>query len=217
MTFYSQYKQDEILNETFFKNFKDGVFVDVGAHDGISLNNTLYFENEHNWTGINIEPIPHVFEKCKINRPNCINVCCAIDREEGCKKFRVNSGYTEMLSGLVDHLCDKHIQRTELENIQHQSTSEFIFVPTKPLHDIFKEHNLTKINLLSVDVEGAEQAVIESIDFKNVSIDVILFENNYPENSTPIVEYLENLGFMQYQCNISDIFMIHRESDFLKK
>ena len=54
--------------------FKNGFFVDVGAHDGISINNTLYFERNNGWKGINIEPIKKVFDNLVINRPNCINL-----------------------------------------------------------------------------------------------------------------------------------------------
>ena len=42
--FYSQDGQDQYLEKNIFKNFKNGFFVDVGAHDGVSINNTLYFE-----------------------------------------------------------------------------------------------------------------------------------------------------------------------------
>jgi hypothetical protein len=39
------------------------VDVDVDAHDRVYINNTLYFEKNNNWTGINIEPIKKVFNK----------------------------------------------------------------------------------------------------------------------------------------------------------
>ena len=60
--FHSQYGQDEYLEKTIFKGYKNGIFVDVGAHDGVSINNTLYFEKNHNWTGINIEPIKNIYD-----------------------------------------------------------------------------------------------------------------------------------------------------------
>jgi hypothetical protein len=60
--FYSQDNQDAYLENNIFKGYKNGFYVDVGAHDGVSFNNTLYFEKNNNWTGINIEPI----KKCLI-------------------------------------------------------------------------------------------------------------------------------------------------------
>ena len=76
--FYSQDGQDIYLENNVFKGYKNGFYVDVGAHDGISINNTLYFEKNNNWTGINIEPIKKVFDKLVINRPNNINLNCAV-------------------------------------------------------------------------------------------------------------------------------------------
>ena len=35
MKFYSQFGQDKWLYENFFKNKKNGVFVEIGADDGI--------------------------------------------------------------------------------------------------------------------------------------------------------------------------------------
>ena len=76
MEFHSQDKQDLFLKNNVFKDYKNGFFVDVGAHDGKKINNTLFFENYYNWTGINIEPMPNVFTELTNNRPNCINYNC---------------------------------------------------------------------------------------------------------------------------------------------
>ena len=81
--YYSQDKQDMFLVEKVFKGHKNGIYVDVGAHDGININNTLYFEKYNNWTGINIEPIKKVFECLVKNRPNNINLNCAVCNNDG--------------------------------------------------------------------------------------------------------------------------------------
>jgi len=41
--FYSQYNQDRSLENCIFKGHKNGIFMDIGAHDGVDLNNTLFF------------------------------------------------------------------------------------------------------------------------------------------------------------------------------
>ena len=40
MTFYSQDRQDYNLENYVFKGYKNGIFVDVGAYDGKTYNNT---------------------------------------------------------------------------------------------------------------------------------------------------------------------------------
>src|SRR5260221_7249446 len=73
--YYSQCGQDQFLYENFFRTKREGVFVDIGAHDGIFYSNTKFFE-ELGWQGLCIEPIPEVFEQLKKNRKAiCIQGC----------------------------------------------------------------------------------------------------------------------------------------------
>ena len=89
--FNSQENQYKHLEENIFKGYKNGIFVDVGAHDGVSINNTLYFEKYNNWTGINIEPIKKVYDKLLENRPNCVNINCAVCNNDGETDFLCNT------------------------------------------------------------------------------------------------------------------------------
>lgn len=214
--FHSQYHQDKDLEINVFKGYKNGFFVDVGAHDGVTINNTLYFEKYNNWTGINVEPIKTVYDKLVANRPNNINLNCAVCNNDGETEFLCNVGYTEMISGIKNNFDPRHMQRLERENQQMGSTTEMITVNTKKLETIFSEHNITHVNYLSIDVEGAEFEVIKSINFDKVFIDVIGFENNYDDTSIPIIEYLEKHNFMVIHKSI-DIFMIHKNSVFINK
>ncbi len=217
--FHSQYGQDTFLHTHIFKTYSNGVFVDVGAHDGITLNNTLYFEQHHNWSGINIEPLDHVYKKLTENRPKMINLNCAISETPGTAMFISNTGYTEMLSGLLNTFHPKHLERLCRENKDMGSTSELKEVTTRRLDDIFQEYNVNRVNYLSIDVEGAEHDVVRSIDFEQVFIDVIGYENNY--NDTSVQAYLESKGYRVIShpdlVHSLDIFMIHLDSEFITK
>lgn len=211
--FNSQDNQDKYLETTIFKGYKNGFYVDVGAHDGISINNTLYFEKHNNWNGINIEPIKKVFSNLVINRPNNINLNCAVCNNDGETEFLCNTGYTEMISGIKDTFDYRHLRRLEYENMQSGSITEVIKVNTNKLETIFDENNVSHINYLSIDVEGAEFEVIKSINFDKVFIDVIGFENNYSDTSLVIVEYLQNKNYKVIHTSM-DIFMINKKSIF---
>jgi len=216
--FYSQYKQDKYLETLVFKGYKNGFFIDVGAHDGKSINNTLYFEKNNNWTGINIEPIKKVYNDLLVNRPNCININCAVCNNDGKTEFICNEGYTEMISGIKDTFDNRHIQRLQRENKQHGSTTKIIEVETKKLETICDSHKISHINYLSIDVEGGEFEVIKSINFDKVYIDVIGFENNYNDTSIPIVKYLMEKNYVVIKkISTIDIFMIHKNSVFYQK
>lgn len=211
--FHSQSNQDQFLETNVFKGFQRGIFVDVGAHDGITLNNTLYFENHNHWSGFNIEPNQHVYDQLQVNRPNSINLNCAICSKDGTAEFLRNTGYTEMLSGLKDTFDTRHYQRLTSENEHHGSSTETVQVQTKRLETVFDEYKVNHIHYLSIDVEGAEFDVIKSINFDKVFIDVIEFENNYRDTSIPIIQYLESKNY-SIIAESSDVFMIHENSQF---
>ncbi len=215
--FYSQFGQDKYLHEKVFKGFRDGTFVDVGAHDGRSLNNTLFFEENLGWRGVNIEPLRYVYEQLINNRPRCINVNVAIDTEDGVQNFHENQGgHIEMLSGLVKHYHPKHTERLKNDWEAHGGTSDIIKVRTRPLRSVLEEHKLTRVHYLSIDVEGAELAVLQSIDFSKVFIDCIEFECNYEDCLQPILTFLTSKGYRRLpETRNIDIFMIHEKSQFL--
>jgi len=212
--FYSQCSQDEYLENNFFKGYKNGFYVDVGAHDGVNINNTLYFEKNNNWRGINIEPIKKVFDLLVKNRPNDININCAVCNHNGETEFYLNEGSTEMLSGIKDKYDKRHLERLNKENNEKSGTTQIIKVITKKLETIFDENKISHVNYLSIDVEGAEFEVIKSINFDKVFIDIIGFENNFTDVSIPIILFLENNGF-KLDIISDDIFMINLKSQFI--
>jgi len=211
--FHSQESQDKYLEQNVFKGFKNGFFVDVGAYDGIHINNTLYFEEMNQWNGINIEPNKKIYDALVVNRPNNINLNCAVFNEDGETEFLLNTGYTEMLSGIKNTFDSRHTTRLQNENKKYGSTTESVNIITKRLETIFDEHTVNHVHYLSIDVEGAEFEVIQSINFDKVFVDVIAFENNYNDKSIPIINYLEERDYVVIHKSI-DIFMIHKKSMF---
>ena len=85
------------------------------------------------------------------------------------------------------------------------------------MHEKFDEHGVQHVHLLSVDVEGAELQVMQSINFEKVFIDVILFEANYAAKGQAIVDYLTAKGYAFVHFNGLDICMVHKDSAFTLK
>jgi len=211
--FHSQDGQDEFLEKHVFKGFRNGVFVDVGAHDGVTINNTLFFEKEREWKGICIEPIKTVFSQLCKNREKTLNINCAISDNNGKADFYLNKGYTEMISGLKDCYDTRHKDRLERENKYMGSNTCIISIPTMRLDTLLEKYGFDRIHYLSIDVEGAEEKVIKSIDYDKIFIDVIGFENNFEDISLNIVKHLKRKGYSVLSIGL-DIFMIHCNSKF---
>lgn len=212
--FHSQDKQDEILEKNVFKGYKRGIFVDVGAWDGVCYSNTLFFEREREWSGIHIEPIQAQYEELVKNRPNAVNLNVAVSDFEGQTEFLSISGDTGMLSGIKSNYDTRHLQRIEKETIQNNTQATTVTVPVRRLDSIFKEHNVQRVHYLSIDAEGSEMQIMRSIDFESTYIDVIGFENNYPDKTKPIIEFLQQKGYIQLPMKSIDIFMIRKNSPF---
>jgi FkbM family methyltransferase len=207
-TYYSQCGQDKFANEIFFKNRKNGVFVDIGAHDGIELSNTYFFEKELNWTGLCIEPIPSVFEKLKNNRKCiCINGCAS--NETRVAEFLKISGPLETLSGIIDMYDPQHVERIQRDLAIHGGSYEIIRVQCYNINDLFRQNGITHIDFLSIDTEGGELEILQSIDFSNVQIDVITVENNY--SSPDFVPFLKKQGFEFVTSLYQDMIFVNKK------
>jgi FkbM family methyltransferase len=191
----SQWKQDKLLNDKFFKNNINGIFVDIGAHDGIDKSNSYFFENILNWSGICIEPNPIIFDKLKNNRSSLnLNVGCYC--VEGEFDFLLNTGYTEMLSGLKNTYCKEHLNRITNEQKLNGGKSKTIKIKTSVLNDIFDKNFISIIDYLSIDTEGSEYEILLGIDFDKYHINIIDVEINYKDDKFDKIKKLLSKYFI---------------------
>ena len=191
--YYSQYGQDEYLHQQFFADKKDGVFVEIGAHDGVKFSNTLFFEKQ-GWRGLCVEPIFERFQELEKNR-NCHCVHGVAFNRKGNVQFKQVSGYAEMLSGITYEYDPRHKQRIERETKHHGGEVKTILVPSYRLETLLDKYNMTHIDYMSIDTEGSELGVLHGINFRKVQIDVIGIEENYPDTFTPIQTFLQHRGY----------------------
>jgi len=202
----SQIGQDQILDSNIFKGKRDGVFVEVGALDGYGASNTYFFEKERNWSGILIEPNPIEFNKMlDIDRPLSKKENCAISNTEMDINFLSIGGPCNVLSGIMEFYNSQHVARINRELDMYKSypeghelhsTREIIKMRAVKLQTIFDKYNVTDVDLISIDVEGAEMNVLESIDFTKTNITCFLIENNY--GLAKETEYLLSKGYKLY-------------------
>lgn len=200
----SQLGQDRFIDE-YFEQKENLTFLDIGAHDGITISNTLFLEKQRNWKGICVEPQPYEFEKLKLNR-NCVCVNVAVSNFEGETDFTYVEGYANMLSGISDDYNRTHMERIHGEVNHYGGKINTIKVPVKKLQTLLDEHNILEIDFCSIDTEGSEFNIIQSIDFDKTNIKVFIIENNYKE--TNIQEYLETKNYSLYKkLEWDDVFI----------
>ena len=191
MQSFSQHGQDSFVYETFFKERKTpGYYVDVGAYDGVTFSNSLFFERHLGWQGVCIEPLPSAFDLLKSNRTAlCIN--CAVADHNGVAKFvdvdMPNFG--KMYSGLQKNYDPRHVEILR----KYAKSQRTIKVELRRLADILKETNKEVIDYLSIDIEGGELKVLKTLDLNACKIHVISVENNYRDRD--IARYLTGFGY----------------------
>ena len=113
---------------------------------------------------------------------------------------------SSMLSGIELDLDKRDIERIEGEVQKYNSSYGLIEVKTVTLNRILKEKNISYIDLLSLDIEGAELEVLKSIDFNTYFIKAITVENNY--DNKELKHYLEKQGFtFVTHVGVDDIYI----------
>jgi FkbM family methyltransferase len=214
MPYYSQIEQDRILQEKFFFRQETGFFVDVGAEDGRSGSNSLFFE-EKGWKGICIEPHPESFAKLSQTR-KCLCLPVAVGSTKGTVQFTKINGYGNALSGISSTYDPRHLERIERELAQGGGTKEEIEVPCETLQNIFHREGVKEVHYLSIDTEGSELNVLKGIDFDQTFIHIIDVENNYPDTFGELRKFLFYKGFTKsFSIQFDEVF-INSKSKFAR-
>jgi FkbM family methyltransferase len=175
--YYSQCEEDCFLNTNLFKNKKNGIYIELGALDGILYSNTKFFEDTLNWKGILIEPHPDKFKQLQINRPNNYLFNDLVSCYSEPLKFRYFINSCAAVSGVENTLSQFHFDTFFENNNEWYKTIEqdSVYITPTTLTNIIKSTNITHIDLMSLDVEGHEYEVLQSWDF-SIPIDIILIE-----------------------------------------
>ncbi len=194
---YSQSGEDVIVNFIFHcLGIESPSYIDIGANHPFSLNNTAFFYHKGS-RGINIEPNPELFQLLQEHRKNDINLNIGIAHEKGFMDFYVMSVPTMSTFSL-----------TESEMLRKETSidvSRVIKTKTDTLSNVLNEHAQGIFpDFLSLDVEGFEEAILESIDYDHNFPKVICIETlTYTENNTELkeqslIDYLISKGYILY-------------------
>lgn len=160
-------------------NYKNGVYIELGALDGVSWSNTKWLEDQLGWTGILIEPSVKGYDACLSNRPNNKAFNCA------CVSFDHKEDY--VMGDFEGHPMSS-IDGTRL------GLAPLNRVSARTLQSVIDESGYNYIDFLSLDVEGYELNVLKGIDFDKQNIKYMLIEV-YEKDKTNIFEFLKEKNY----------------------
>ena len=153
-----------ILN--YFKDKKNGFYVDVGCYHPIHRNNTHLLHTQ-NWSGVNIDTSKFSIDLFNFMRPKDLNYNCAIsDKNENIKLF-----YQKELSQLST------IEKSQAENVFQGDIKEKE-INAFTLDEILSrdKYKDSKIDLLDIDVEGADLKVLRGLSFDKFKPELVCVE-----------------------------------------
>lgn len=203
VTYHSEHGQDKWLNENIFHNQTGGVFVEVGALDGMQDSNSLFFEAELGWTGLCVEPNPDSYARL-VNNRKCACVNCAVGSSEKIMEFRKFAKGFYGWSGLTEHLEPE--QCLQIKRMVPTALQEKIHVNVSTLNVILAKHGITEIDYMSVDVEGAEYEVFSVFDFARFRPRVLDVEDNFEKGCTKALILGAGYKFVT-RLGVNDIFV----------
>jgi len=171
-------------------DFDDGVFIEAGANDGESQSNTYYFEKIRGWTGLLIEPVPAFADACRRHRRATVVQAALVETDVPGATVELHcAGLMSTVSGA---LGDAATTRRHVETglaVQGLARTERLRVPARALSALIDETNLAQpIDLLSLDVEGAEPAALRGLDFDRHAPRFICVEARDPAAIAALLE-----------------------------
>lgn len=207
---YAQNFEDVMLMRAL-QQIDKGFYIDVGAWDPSYDSVTRAFY-ERGWHGVNVEPVTAYFNRLESARPRDINIQALIGAESGEADFYVlaDSGLSTMSRQTAErHAADNGYKLSEAH------------IPVRTLTEICLENNVSEIHFLKIDVEGAEQSVIEGLDLASFRPWIILAESTLPntqqENHQDWEPILLNAAYEFVYFDGLNRFYIAEEHSHLKE
>ena len=177
--------EDKIIVD-YFKNIKNGFYVDAGCYHPTHLSNTHILFTK-NWSGINIDLSEFSISLFNHVRPNDVNINAAVSNTEN----EITFYYQKDLSQLTTTV--KAISRERMQgNIKEKK------IMALSLNSIINNSRFKNrvIDFLNIDLEGAELSALYSLDFnvyrpKLICIEII--DKNIINSS--VFKFLDNLKY----------------------
>ncbi len=210
---YSQCGEDLIIKYVFaLRGITKPSYIDIGANHPYFISNTALFYEE-GCRGINIEANPNLYEQFKVDRPQDINLNIGVSNKEDELDFYIMEDNT--LSSFSKNESDamiahgkplaetKKIKLTTVENI------------------LSRYFNNQFPDFMSIDVEGMDFQILQSIDFEKSWPKIICVEAaeyspvGAGTRRGELINFLVTKGYYEYANTNLNAIMVKNEFWFI--
>jgi FkbM family methyltransferase len=205
---YGLFKEDEYAHQHFFHGLHNGTYLDLGAHDGVGQSNTKALSDSFGWRGILIDANPDLFKRLVANRPHDICVHSAVCAMPG--KVHYVLPKLDFVGGIWELMAPTFLKTWHPELAD--SPKGLPEVTCLPLSSILGQLGARHINFFSLDVEGGELSVLQTLDFGRVTFDVIVVEadSHDPVKNQNVVDLLTSHGYRPHGQVESNAWFVNR-------
>lgn len=181
---FSQHNE-ELMIRHFFRDKRDGVFLDVGCAWPRRNSTTFFLESFLGWTGIGIDAVEQYAEAWKVYRPRSTFLHYAVcDQSGGTITF-----HQAAWSG-VSSLFEEHVKQYT------NQPSKPVEVRAITLDDVLTDAGLETIDFLSMDIEGAEPLALAGFDIERFVPKLVCIEmHEGAKNEDFVHDYFAEHGY----------------------
>lgn len=177
-------------------NFKsNGLFIEIGATNGVAMSNTYLLEKKFNWTGLLVEPAK-IWHKDLFTNRNCnISTKCVFDKSGDKVIFNETKkrGFSTIDS----------FSKSDSWGPSRMPKKKYA-VETITLNDLIEQFKLPDvIDFLSIDTEGSELNILSQVDFSKYRFRAITCEHNFGRNRETIYSLLVKNGYKRVHEHLS--------------
>lgn len=169
-----------------------GVFMELGALDGVDGSHTLLLEKCFNWTGILMEAQPTTFAYLS-RAPRRSKKFHAAACKDGS-----NVSITKMASGIsvvAEFASKEYIARWGRHFPKPSAGGGYVQVPCMGLATAMQQSGFAAIDFLSLDVQGAEDVALSTVDPTVFKVILVEAESTSWAKTIRVRKMLTNLGF----------------------
>lgn len=207
--FKSQSREDKTLLQ-WFNGRCHGTYLEMGGLDGVTFSNSYFFNKAPgmNWKGVLIELGPRNFAKLKVNRPSEM----ATVHAGVCAEARTVHYVERGAVGGIWEFATKSFKKQWWKGMQLKDMTP---ITCSPLRDILRTHvgEPFYFDFFSLDVEGAELAALQSLDFEQIGFGIILAECDKSNKTKDVAlrAFLESNGYKHLMDRDRSCWFYNRE------
>ena len=175
------------LRKRVFAQKRGGFFIESGGQDGLFQTNTIVAERVYGWKGLLIEPSAALAPLCKARRepPNGRSTCVtAALTSYGGDSFVSDPGGAP--GGQIGLYHDAAV-----------AAKAFLAIHAYPISVILAQHNVTSVDLWSLDIEGFELPALKGLNWTNAAHRPmwVMIEVRPTHHAVEIFAHMKNAGY----------------------